>query len=220
MRDLTNIKYWVFDLDNTLYPAEINLFSQVDRKMGEFIADYFSLPYEEAKAIQKKYFREHGTTLRGLMTEHQVTPDDFLSYVHDIDFSILQKDNLLAEALTNLPGKKVVYTNASADYAGKVMNMLGIDHIFEGIFDIHLADYNPKPDPSSYVKMIDHLGVDPSQAIMAEDIAKNLIPARDMGMQTLWVQNDLDWSKDGSQDLDFDHVVTDLAAWLTEVAKG
>ena len=138
--DKNSIEYWVFDLDNTLYPAENNLFSQVDQRMGQFISRQFDMPLDDAKTLQKKYFHTYGTTLRGLMTEHDIPPQDFLTYVHDINFDVLHRDDAMRQAIESLDGVKVIYTNASRDYAVKVMERLGIEGLFEDIFDITSAE--------------------------------------------------------------------------------
>lgn len=212
--NLKEIDHWVFDLDNTLYPAKNNLFAQVDRRMGQFISQEFKLSFDEAKVLQKHYFRTYGTTLRGLMTEHDIRPEDFLSFVHDIDFGVLQVDHQLNDALGQLKGRKIIYTNASQDYAQKVMEKLELQDHFSDIFDIKSADYMPKPTKVSYQKMVDELKLNPSRSVMVEDIARNLVPASEMGMKTVWVKTDQHWSGDGRQDKYIDHTVTDLANWL------
>ncbi len=221
MRD---IEHWIFDLDNTLYPAQNNLFSQVDRRMGEFISERFGLPFEAARARQKKYFKTYGTTLRGLMTEDNVAPEDFLSFVHDIDFDVLKENKALNEAIGRLQGDKIIYTNASRDYAVKVLDKLGLSGVFREIFDINSARFKPKPDPASYLKMIDDLGINPEKSVMIEDMARNLVPARDMGMKTVWVRPAHDYSghKDSGGGYGLDHIdytASNLAEWLKRTVK-
>jgi len=208
------IEYWIFDLDNTLYPAENNLFSQVDKRMGEFISQAFDLPLDKAKALQKKYFRSYGTTLRGLMTEHDIPPQDFLTYVHDIDFDVLRKNHNLNEAIKDLNGRKIIYTNASRDYALEVVERIGLKGVFHEVFDIASAGFRPKPDPQSYHKMVRDMGVDPEKSVMVEDIARNLVPASEMGMKTVWVPTGQDWSSDGHSPEHIDYTAPDLAEWL------
>ena len=219
MLDIEQVDYWVFDLDNTLYPAENNLFSQVDKRMGEFIAQRFSLAPDAAKRLQKTYFRKYGTTLRGLMTEHDVLPEDFLNYVHDIDFNVLEENNVLKTALNSLEGRKIIYTNASCDYAQKVVEKIGLGGIFDGIFDIKSADFAPKPEADSYQKMVRLMDVDPKKSVMVEDIARNLIPASNMGMTTVWVPTGEIWSKDGHSAEHIDHTAPDLTEWLKSLVK-
>ncbi|MCK5425007.1 MAG: pyrimidine 5'-nucleotidase [Emcibacter sp.] len=217
--DVTRIDFWIFDLDNTLYPAENNLFSQIDKRMGGFISKKFDLSLDEARALQKKYFHTHGTTLKGLMTEHDVFPQDYLDYIHDINFDVLQKNNALKAALNSLNGVKIVYTNASHDYARKVMEKIGIEDVFRDVFDIESAEFNPKPDPKSYHKLVRDLGVDPKKSIMVEDIARNLVPASDMGMKTVWIPTGHRWSAEGAGPQHIDHTVPDLTEWLKSLGK-
>lgn len=214
MLDPNRVKYWVFDLDNTLYPAEKNLFAQVDRRMGEFIANRFDMPFDEARKLQKEYFQHHGTTMRGLMDNHGILPDDFLDFVHDIDFTVIKEDRPLQSMLGKLPGRKVVYTNASDDYALRVMEQLGIAAHFDGIFDIRAAGYVPKPDGASFQKMLDNFSINPKEAVMVEDMARNLIPAADHGMVTVWLPTGERWSKMGAEHEKIDHEIESLHHWL------
>jgi putative hydrolase of the HAD superfamily len=214
--DPHGVEAWIFDLDNTLYPASCNLFAQVDARMSAFIQELLSLPPAEARRVQKQYFHEHGTTLRGLMTHHRVDPTAFLGYVHDIDFSVVPHAPELEAALARLAGRKLVYTNATVPYAERVLARLGIGHHIEAIFDIVAADYRPKPEPESYRRMIAAHGIDPARAVLVEDIARNLSPAAALGMTTVWVPNDSDWSRDSADDSHVHHVAEDLAAWLAE----
>ena len=211
------VEVWIFDLDNTLYPASCNLFAQVDARMSAFIQDLLSLEPEEARRVQKRYFVEHGTTLRGLMTHHRVDPEAFLAFVHDIDFSVVPAAPGLEAALTRLAGRKLVFTNATVPYTERVLARLGIAHHIEAIFDIVAAEYRPKPEPDSYHQLIAEHGIDPSRAVLVEDIARNLGPAAALGMTTVWVPNAADWSHDGADEGHVHHVAEDLAAWLEEV---
>lgn len=218
---LHRIETWIFDLDNTLYPAACNLFAQVDRRIGEFIALRFGLSYEEARREQKRYFRDYGTTLRGLMVEHDVDPTEYLDYVHAIDVTPVPPSPALDRALAALPGRKVIYTNGSAGHAANVLNRLGIARHFEVVYDIVAADYIPKPDPRPYRALVARHGIAPATACMVEDIARNLVPAAALGMTTVWVRSDADWARPehggvaGSGHIH--HVVDDLVAWLTEL---
>ncbi|HEX9771726.1 MAG TPA: pyrimidine 5'-nucleotidase [Kiloniellales bacterium] len=215
--DPHRVEAWIFDLDNTLYPASCNLFAQVDARMSAFIQDLLSLGPGEARRIQKSYFREHGTTLRGLMDHHRVEPEAFLAYVHDIDFSVIPEAADLEAALARLAGRKLVFTNATVRYAEQVLARLGIAHHIEAIFDIVAAGYRPKPEPESYRRLIAEHGIDPRRAVLVEDIARNLAPAAALGMTTVWVPNAADWSRDGAEDGHVHHVVQDLAAWLMDL---
>lgn len=212
--DLEHIKYWVFDLDNTLYPHGANLFTQVDHKMGLFIQDMFDISYEEAKKRQKHFFMSHGTTLRGLMTEHGIEPYAYLDFVHDIDFSVLKVDVSLNAALERLPGEKFIYTNASTSYANDVLSRIGLSGKFKDIFDIHDAAFLPKPDIRSYHKMIEKFSIEPDKSVMIEDIAGNLNPAAALGMTTVWVPTEAHWSDNGQNGQNIDYVASNLSEWL------
>ena len=212
--DPAAVETWIFDLDNTLYPASCNLFAQVDQRMGLFIQDLLSLELTDARALQKRYFREHGTTLRGLMDRHDVAPKTFLDFVHDVDMSVVPPSPQLDAALTALDGRKLVFTNATVHYSERVLGRIGIGHHFEAIFDIIAADYRPKPDHGSYRELIDRHEIDPKRAVLVEDIARNLAPAAELGMTTVWIPNDAVWSSDGADQTHVHHVTDDLAGWL------
>src|SRR5437870_5167382 len=182
---LGGIETWIFDLDNTLYPASCRLFDQVHALMTRFIADRLDLSAEAALGLQKTYFREHGTTLRGLMTVNRVDPDDFLGYVHEIDLSCVPPDPVLAAALTALPGRKIVHTNGSLRHAERLLDHLGVAASFCGIFDIAAAGFEPKPALAGYYELLRQYSVAPASALMIEDIAKNLVPAAAPGMTTV-----------------------------------
>ncbi|WP_417797665.1 pyrimidine 5'-nucleotidase [Terasakiella pusilla] len=209
-----SIQSWVFDLDNTLYPSSSNLFAQVDVRMRSFISDFLKLDEDQARKVQKQYFHDHGTTLRGLMTNHNIDPAPYLDYVHDIDVTPVPPSPELADVLAALPGQKYIFTNASTKHAERVMDRLGIANQFSGIFDIQDAAYRPKPEPEIYDTFISKFNVDPTTAIMVEDMARNLKPAADLGMSCLWVDTPSDWARLGS-DEEYVHYRTDnLVNWL------
>lgn len=212
--DLSDVEFWIFDLDNTLYPAECRLFDQVDRRIGLYIEQLLNLDRESARALQKQYFREHATTLRGLMNVHNVDPDAFLDFVHEIDVSGVAPDPDLDQALETLPGRKLIYTNGSVAHARNVMERVGINRHFTDIFDIAAADYVPKPDAASFARLIETYGIDPKRAAMFDDMPRNLKPAADLGMKTVLVSSHHDWAQP-TGDEDFIHHTTDrLADWL------
>jgi putative hydrolase of the HAD superfamily len=215
--ELRRAAAWVFDLDNTLYPPACDLFDQVDVRMKEFIACFLGVDPEEAFRVQKRYFREHGTTLRGLMANHGMAPEPFLDYVHDVDLATVPASPRLSGALGRLPGRKLLFTNASAAYAGRVLDRLGITHHFEVLFDIAAAGYVPKPEPVIYHQLVAEHGLDPRRTVMVEDMARNLVPAADLGMTTVWVRTDTPWGREGLGD-HVHHVVDDLVGWLEAVA--
>jgi len=205
---------WIFDLDNTLYPPECNLFAQVDKRMGAFIRDHFGVDEETARRIQKSYFLDYGTTLKGLMDRRGVDPDDFLAAVHDIDISPLRPDPALAEAIARLDGRKLVFTNAPADYAERVLERLGIAPLFDGLYDIAAAGFTPKPMRETYDRFVARHGVTPGEAVMVEDMARNLVPAAELGMTTVWLRNSYAWGDVGHEPEHVHHEIDDLAAFL------
>jgi putative hydrolase of the HAD superfamily len=212
--DLSHIDTWLFDLDNTLYPATSRLFDQIDVRIGQFIAELFDIGGREARKIQKSYFREHGTTLRGLMDEHGIAPEKFLEYVHDIDFSTLEPSVGLDAALTALPGRKLIFTNADVPYSRKILARLGVAHHFEHVYDIVAANYVPKPFPAAYDILLERHDVTPARTIFFEDIARNLVPAAALGMTTVWVRGANNWVLPGNEDAKPDYETNDLVAWL------
>jgi putative hydrolase of the HAD superfamily len=191
-----HVETWIFDLDNTLYPSSCRLFDQIDERMGAFISDLLKVDRVEARRIQKQFFYQHGTTLRGLMTDHGVDPDAFLDFVHDIDHTPIPADPALAGALQALPGRKLVFTNGTVAHADKVLARLGLVGHFSGIFDIVHADYIPKPALGPYQKFLRDHAVEASRAAMFEDIARNLEVPHRLGMTTVLV------SHPGNQDAD------------------
>jgi len=211
---------WIFDLDNTLYPPRHSLFDLVDQRIGAFIAHALDLAVDEARRVQKTYFRDYGTTLRGLMTEHDIDPRAFLDFVHDIDLRRVPPDPELDRALGRLMGRKIVFTNGSRRHAERVMARLGIGRHFDGIFDIAAADYVPKPQVQGYHALIERHAVDPRAATMVEDIARNLVPASRLGMTTVWLRNDTAWGRAESDGDHVDHVIDDLTEWLTRLVAG
>jgi putative hydrolase of the HAD superfamily len=218
-RPLGEIETWIFDLDNTLYPASCRLFDQIHARMTRFIADRLDLSLEAALLVQKGYFREHGTTLRGLMTVDRIDPDDFLAYVHEVDLSCVPRDPVLVTALAALPGRKIVHTNGSVRHAERLLDHLGIAACFCGIFDIAAAGYEPKPALTGYHALQRRHGVMPATALMIEDMAKNLVPAAALGMTTAWVRNPVDWAAAGAEGDHIHHVVDDLGGFLSAAAS-
>jgi putative hydrolase of the HAD superfamily len=219
---MTDETTWLFDLDNTLYPASCRLFDQVDRRMGEFVQQALGLANRvEARKIQKDYLRDHGTTLRGLMDVHGIAPDDYLDYVHAIDLSAVQPDPDLDTALAALTGRKLIFTNGSENHAVNVMDRLGVAHHFEAIFDIAAADYVPKPARGPYDQLIARHDLRPDATVFFDDMPRNLEPAAALGMTTVWVANDSEWALQGHTGTeDFVHHVTDdLAGWLRANGK-
>lgn len=193
MRGFDHIESWIFDLDNTLYPADCDLFAQIDQKMGEFISTYLNVDRTEARAIQKSFFREYGTTMNGMMTVHGMDPHEFMNFVHDIDHSPVEANAGLDAALGKLPGRKIVFTNGSISHAETVLDRLAVRHHFDHLHDIVASDFRPKPQLHGYVKLMDIAEVDPAKSSFFEDIAKNLIEPHNMGMTTVHVLTSDDW---------------------------
>lgn len=213
---LDEVDCWVFDLDNTLYPAECRLFDQVSRRMGEWVAAYFGVERDDATKLQKDYFHAHGSTLRGLMERHGIEPGAYLDYVHNIDLSLVAPSPSLDRALARLPGRKLIFTNATVAHADRVMKRLGVDHHFEDIFDIIAADYVPKPAPEVYTQLVERHGIDPERSVLFEDSARNLAPAADIGMKTVWVRTGHAFSEWGSEGDHIQFVADDLETWLAD----
>ena len=211
---LAAVDTWIFDLDNTLYPASAKLFDQIDVRMKSFIQSLLGVAPDEARHVQKRYFYDHGTTLRGLMRLHDVDPHAFLDFVHDIDMSVLSPAPQLEAALMALPGRRLIFTNADAPYARRVLGRLGIAGCFEAIHDIHDCAYAPKPEMAAYDSLCAACDVAPDRAVFVEDMARNLVPAKAMGMATVWVNNG---SERGGERADEDHIdieIRDTQDWL------
>jgi putative hydrolase of the HAD superfamily len=225
-RQFSHVDTWVFDLDNTLYPHHVNLWHQVDARIGEFVGDFLGVSPEEARRIQKDYYRRYGTTMRGMMTEHGVHADDFLAYVHQIDHSPLEPNPAMGAAIAKLPGRKLILTNGSTDHADKVLERLGIGAHFEAVFDIIAAELEPKPAPKTYDKFLRLHQVNPATAAMFEDLARNLVAPHQLGMTTVLVVPDgtkqvvrEDWELEGRDAAHVYYVTDDLTGFLEKFAQ-
>jgi putative hydrolase of the HAD superfamily len=214
---LAHVESWIFDLDNCLYPASANLFELIDLRMGEYIQRLLGCDAVEARRVQKQHFHEHGTTLAGLMKERGVDPNDFLDFVHDIDLARISADPALVGALDRLPGRKFVFTNGDEAYAGRVLERLGLANAFDGMHDIHAMNYVPKPNPASYEALCERHGIDARRALFAEDMARNLAPAKALGMTTVWVDNGSERGSHGADPAFIDYRVADIGEWLNQV---
>ncbi len=222
-----NRQIWIFDLDNTLYPAQCDLFAQVDYRMGSFVAEFLGVDRGKARKIQKKYYREYGTTLSGLMTCHNLDPHLFLDYVHDIDLAAISQDIALSDALERLPGRKLILTNGSCKHAENVAGKLGVLHHFEDIFDIIAADFVPKPVRSTYERFLTRTNIDPREASMFEDLARNLEVPHDLGMATVLVRSPLQLKNERANIFDgvdaeakhVHHVTDHLAGFLNVILQ-
>jgi putative hydrolase of the HAD superfamily len=220
-RPFAGIDTWVFDLDNTLYPHHLNLWQQVDIRIRDYIAEFLDIAHDEAFRLQKDYYRRYGTSMRGLMTEHGMKPDDFLDFVHEIDHSPLKPDAVLGAALEQLPGRKLILTNGTRKHADAVMRRLDIHGHFEDVFDIMAAELEPKPSARTYERFLSRHNVDPAKAAMFEDLSRNLAVPHALGMATVLVVPEgtrevfrEDWELAGRDDAHVDHVTDDLAGFL------
>jgi putative hydrolase of the HAD superfamily len=185
--DLRHVEVWLFDLDNTLYPPESAFMGLIEARMTDFVARHVGLSHDDAHALQKRYYRELGTTLAGLMAHHGVKPEDYLDDVHDVPLDSLTPDPELVAAITRLPGRRLVFTNGDERHAGRVLNHLGLAELFDNVFHIASADYVPKPHPDTFDRLIEAHAIAPKDAAFFEDSEKNLAPAAALGMTTVLV---------------------------------
>jgi putative hydrolase of the HAD superfamily len=220
-RGFAHVETWVFDLDNTLYPHHLNLWKQVDDRIRQYIADYLKVSHDEAFRVQKDYYKRYGTTMRGLMTEHGLKPDDYLDFVHQIDHSPLEPNPTLGAALEKLTGRKLILTNGTRKHADAVMRRLAIHHHFEDVFDIVAAELEPKPSAQTYEKFLAVHGVDPKRSAMFEDLARNLVVPHALGMTTVLVVPEGSrevfregWELEGRDAPHVDYVTEHLAGFL------
>ena len=226
-RGFGHVETWVFDLDNTLYPHHLNLWHQVDERIRDFIAKFLDVTHEEAFRVQKDYYKRYGTSMRGLMAEHGLKPDDFLDFVHQIDHSPLEPNPALGAALEQLQGRKLILTNGTRKHADAVMQRLAIHSHFEDVYDIIAAELDPKPFPQNYDRFLARHGVDPKKAAMFEDLARNLTVPHALGMTTVLVIPERTrevfregWELEGRDAPHVDHVTDDLVGFLQGVARG
>ncbi|MGH6672904.1 MAG: pyrimidine 5'-nucleotidase [Xanthobacteraceae bacterium] len=223
-RGFDAIETWVFDLDNTLYPHHLNLWQQVDARIRDYIVDFLHISHDEAFRLQKDYYRRYGTTLRGLMEEHGLDPDEFLDIVHQIDRSPLTPNPALAAAIAGLPGRKLILTNGTRHHAEAVMRRLEIDQHFEDIFDIKAAELEPKPRPQVYERFLKRHNVAPQRAALFEDLARNLEVPHALGMITVLVVPEgagvvlrEEWELAGRDEPHVNYVTDDLAGFLQRI---
>ena len=218
-RDLTASECWVFDLDNTLYAARHRLFEQVSARITDYVCRLLGSDDRVwARKVQKDYFLEHDTTLAGLMARHDCDPFEFLAYVHDIDYGRLPPDAALDRALAALPGRKLIFTNGDEAHARRVMARLGVEHRFEAVFDLVAAGFVPKPRPAAYDLLLQRHAIRPQGAVLVEDIARNLKPAKERGMTTVWIESGFAMAK--GEDGHIDHRAAELTPWLTALVGG
>jgi putative hydrolase of the HAD superfamily len=217
--DFRHIDTWIFDLDNTLYRAESELFAQIESRMTDYIARHLKLTTEDAVRVRQTYYRNYGSTLSGLLEVDGVDPDDFLSYVHEIDLSALTPDGALNSAFSRLPGRRFVFTNGCRNHAMRVLERIGLMHSVDDIWDIRKLEFVPKPQTGAYERIISVAGFAPQNAVMFEDMARNLMPAYALGMTTVWINNGSPWSHQGPDypliaRRHIHHEIDDLAKFL------
>ncbi|MDC1096262.1 pyrimidine 5'-nucleotidase [Pelagibacteraceae bacterium] len=217
MRELTKIKYWIFDLDNTLYSGDTKVFDQVDKKMSKFISEKLNVSIVEAKKIQKNYFHEYNTTLNGMIKNHKIDANEFLEFVHDVNLDFLKENKPLGQEISNLEGKKFIFTNGSKAHVANVTKRIGIEKLFDGVFDIVESDFIPKPSIEPYKKIIEKYKIEPQYSIFIEDIARNLKPAHQLGMKTVWIKNDEPWAAEFSDSDFINYKTNNLAKFLKEI---
>ncbi len=211
-----HIDTWIFDLDLTLYGPEANIMAQVRDRIALFVEKHFNIGSDEAHKIRHTYWKKYGTTLGGLMAENKVEPNGYLDFVHDVDMDLLRPDADLRRQITSLPGRKIIFTNADAPYAERVLAARGLDNLFEDIFDIHRMQHLPKPAAASYDSLCTQLDINPARALFVEDSAHNLVPAKVLGMTTIWVNHGTEAvSSDTEQYIDQE--IADLNDWLSSI---
>ena len=223
-RSFDHVDTWVFDLDNTLYPHHVNLWQQVDVRIRDYIADFLKIGHEEAFRLQKDYYKRYGTSMRGLMTEHGMAPDDFLKFVHEVDHSPLEPNPPLGAAIERLPGRKLILTNGTRSHADAVLARLQLDRHFEDVFDIVAGELEPKPSPAVYDRFLAAHGVNAERSAMFEDLARNLAVPHRLGMTTVLVVPENtrevfreDWELAGRDDPHIDHVTDNLVGFLETI---
>tara|TARA_B100000029_G_scaffold171376_1_gene167661 strand:+ start:7889 stop:8560 length:672 start_codon:yes stop_codon:yes gene_type:complete len=217
MKDLKNIKNILFDLDGVLYQDLEAVFGQVSKNMTKYISNKLNIDLDKAKKLQTNYFHKYNTSLSGLMIHHDINPEDFLKYVHDIDLSFMKKDLVLRNELENLKIKKFIFTNGSKEHARNITKHLGIDDLFDGLFDIVDAEFSPKPTAKAFDLMVKKFKIDPKETLYIEDIAKNLSIGKEKGTITAWLINNEYWGKKESNKEFIDYKIENLSLFLKEI---
>ena len=217
MKSFESINCWLFDLDNTLYSGQTKVFEQIDKRMSKFISEKLNVDIKKAKEIQKNYFYEYNTTLNGMIKNHNIDANEFLEFVHDIDIGFLKNDMTLKQEMEILGGKKIIFTNGSKKHAVNVTQKIGIRHCFDDIFDIVDSDFVPKPSMEPYKKLVEKHKIDPKLCVFVEDIARNLKPAYEMGMKTVWIENNEPWASKFSDNNFVNYRTSNLPEFLRKI---
>jgi len=220
--DFRHVTHWVFDLDNTLYRADSGIFARIDARMTEFVSAHLKLERDDARALQKSLYRDHGTTLNGLIKLYGMDPEPYLDYVHSIDLSDLNADPALAFAIERLPGQRYIFTNGCARHAARILERLGLAHLFCDVWDIRTIGFAPKPDPKAYAHILAHGGFAPGASAMFDDIARNLAEPHKLGMTTVWLNTGAIWDRQGPEfpvasATHIDHEIEDLTSFLNRI---
>jgi putative hydrolase of the HAD superfamily len=219
--DFGHVRSWIFDLDNTLYRADNGVFAQIEARMTDYVERLLNLPRDAARAVQKDLYRQYGTTLNGLMHEHDCDAEEYLAYVHDIDLGDLAADPGLKAALARLPGRRFVFTNGCANHAARILDRIGLADSFDAVWDIRTMQFMPKPMAEAYACVMAAGTIEGSEAAMFDDIARNLVPARALGMTTVWLKTDAPWGKHGPlMDVapgDIEHETDNLTQFLNTI---
>lgn len=208
----SHVRHWVFDLDNTLYHPSARLFDQIEARMNTYMMERLNLSESDANALRADYWRNHGTTLAGLMEVHKIDPDPFLLDVHDISLDNLEQDIPLADAIAALPGRKIVYTNGTAEYAARVLEARGLSHVFDAQFGVENAGYRPKPEARAFDIVFEKAGIDASIGAMFEDDPRNLSVPHEKGMKTVHV------APEPHEGEHIHHHTDDLAGFLAQLS--
>ena len=217
MKKFKNIKNIIFDCDGVLYKDLDTVFGQVSKRMSEYISRKLNVDLKKAKELQRNYFHQYNTSLNGLMIHHKIDPHEFLEYVHDIDLDFLKKDTLLREELLKLDVKKFVYTNGSRDHVNNITKHLGIDDLFDGVFDIVDGQFIPKPQIEPFKVLIKKFDINPEETVFIEDIAKNLSVKKELNLKTVWLINNEYWGKQDSDKNYIDVRIENLTSFLKEI---
>ena len=220
--DFSHVRDWIFDLDNTLYRADNGIFAQIDANMTRFVARLLDMAPDAARRVQKQLYRDHGTTLAGLVAVHKIDPEPYLDFVHDIDLTGLLPDAALRDALTRLPGRRFVFTNGCRNHAARILERLELTDLFDQVWDIRTIGFVPKPGPEAYDAAVTAGNIAPAKAAMFDDIARNLVVPHDLGMTTIWLDCQSDWSRQGPEfpvasTAHIDHETRDLVPFLSNI---
>lgn len=217
--NLEKINSWIFDLDNTLYHPSLKIFEAIDSRMQRFISLKLGISLKKAWALQKRYFKKYGATVKGLMKFHQIDPKQFLDHVQKIDLDKVKANPELKSALAKLNGTKIVYTNSTKNYATRILKRLDLNESFDGIFDIMDAKYIPKPEYKSYKMLLKHFDLTPEESIIFEDRPQNLVPASKLGMRTVWIKNKETQDLKNNYAPSVNFTTKNLTKWIQELTR-